>query len=165
MPTFNQSNTPPEYREALIQFAADFNPNYFLTGVFNRKSLKVWEAKRELKVFIRRMCEEFFGKHYMKHPLVKNFNGVVFVEYDKRFKLHFHIPVHIPCQIESKFVPYAEKQWEKMFQGGGLQCDPITSDIHFFRAVAYSAKDVLIPSNAEHWCTLCMLYQPKVESN
>ena len=76
--------TPPELREALIQFARDFNPNYFMTPCFNRKELSIEAAKRMLQVFVRRLCEHFFGKKYMQNPLIKDFNGVVFVEKPKK---------------------------------------------------------------------------------
>jgi hypothetical protein len=159
MPTFTQIITPPELRDALIQFARDFNPNYFMTPCFNRKEISIEAAKRMLQVFVRRLCEHFFGKKYMQNPLIKDFNGVVFIEKPKK-ELHFHIPLYVPPQIESKFKAYAEKLWRELFQGGDNQCKMIMSDSYFRNATGYSAKDSLIPLNYENWCTLCMLYTP-----
>jgi len=156
MPMYQQQ-TPPEIREALIAFAKQFNPNYYMTPIFNRSDLSIAASKRMLQTYIRRLCEKQFGHHYMKNPMIKRFNGVVFLE-KSSVHPHFHIPMHVPAEIESKFKPYAEQLWAKMFKGGDNQLKMIMSDEHLHRAVAYSAKDSLIQTNTENWCTLCMLY-------
>jgi hypothetical protein len=158
MPLYQQQ-TPPEIREGLIAFAHQFNPNHFMTPIFNRSDLSVESSKRMLRTYIRRLCEKHFGHFYMQNPMIKRFNGVVFIE-KSSVHPHFHIPVHIPAEIESKFKPYAEQLWSNMYKGGNCQIQMIMSDDHLYRAIAYSAKDSLIPTNTENWCTLCMLYGP-----
>lgn len=136
--------------QAMVQWFADNDYNYFVTLAFNQKSTSADYARNTLKRFSARLDRVLLGSDWCKKPCHER---TAFFAYPEHMSsnFHYHLVMVVNEKDKQDIATVIDKCWQNLVYSGSTDVQCFTDHETPEKGVKYCLKDQIKNENYENF--------------